>query len=171
MKVFQFHLQKVLDVKEKEKEQAEWDFGKSIQRKNEEEWKLGQLHELHEEATGMLHSVQAEPVSVAHLMEITRYRQSVERSIHNQKQMVYGCVREMERCQMLLTERMKETQLWHKLRERAHGQYPRLKNNGNKKRWTKLARSSIFAKATDGGSLWKRSKKNGNTAGGNGSFT
>lgn len=123
MKVFQFHLQKVLDVKEKETEQAEWDFGKSIQRKNEEEWKLGQLHELHEEATGMLHSVQAEPVSVAHLMEITRYRQSVERSIHNQKQMVYGCVREMERCQMLLTERMKETQLWHKLRERAHGQY------------------------------------------------
>ncbi|MEJ8546487.1 flagellar export protein FliJ [Brevibacillus borstelensis] len=123
MKVFQFHLQKVLDVKEKEKEQAEWAFGKSIQRKNEEEWKLGQLHELHEEATGMLHSAQAQTVSVAHLMEITRYRQSVERSISNQKLTVYGCEQEMERCQQHLTERMKETQLWHKLREKAHRQF------------------------------------------------
>ncbi|USG67927.1 flagellar export protein FliJ [Brevibacillus ruminantium] len=123
MKVFQFHLQKVLDVKEKEKEQAEWAFGKSVQRKNEEEWKLGQLQGLHEEATGMLHAVQTETVSIARLMEITQYKEAVERSITRQKVTLYGCEQEMEKCKLRLTEQMKETQLWQKLREKAHWQY------------------------------------------------
>ncbi|QQE76131.1 flagellar export protein FliJ [Brevibacillus composti] len=125
MKVFQFHLQKVLDVKEKEKEQAEWAFGKSVQRKNEEEWKLGKLEGLREQATGMLHSAQSQSqtVSISRLMEIARYRESVDRSISRQKATLYGCEQEVERCQRRLTEQMKETQLWQKLRDKAQGQY------------------------------------------------
>lgn len=123
MKVFQFHLQKVLDLKEKEKEQAEWAFGKSIQRKNEEEWRLCRLNEHHDEMTNKLQEAQMQTCSAAQLIQITQYRQSVERSITNQQRTLYGCEQEVERCQYRLTERMKESQLWQRLRERSLNQY------------------------------------------------
>jgi flagellar FliJ protein len=119
VKTFQFHLQKVLDLKEKEKEQAEWAFGQSVQRKNEEEWKLTRLTEHRDELTRMLHTVQTERCSAAQLIEITRYRQSVERSIASQQRTLHGCYQEVERCQRRLTERMQESQLWQRLREKA----------------------------------------------------
>jgi flagellar protein FliJ len=121
--VFRFQLQKVLDVKEKEKEQAEWAFGKSVQRKNEEELKLFRLTEHHEAVTNMLHEEQSQTCSAAQLIQISQYRQAVERSIANQRRTLYGCEQEVERCQRRLTERMRETQLWQRLREKALGQF------------------------------------------------
>lgn len=119
MKSFQFHLQKVLDLKEKEKEQAEWAYGKSIQRKNEEEWRLSRLTEHHDEMTQMLQDVQTHTCSAAQLIQIAEYRQSVEKSIANQQRTLRGCEQEVERCQSRLTERMKDSQLWQRLRERS----------------------------------------------------
>ncbi|TQK75033.1 flagellar FliJ protein [Brevibacillus sp. AG162] len=123
MRVFQFHLQKVLDLKEKEKEQAEWAFGKSIQRKNEEEWKLSQLTEHHDEMTMKLQEVQMQTCSAAQLISITQYQQSVARSIQNQQRTLHGCEQDVERCQSRLTERMKESQLWQRLREKSLHQF------------------------------------------------
>jgi flagellar FliJ protein len=119
VKRFQFHLQKVLDLKEKEKEQAEWAFGQSVQRQNEEEWKLVQLTEHHDEMTRMLHTVQTERCSAAQLMEITRYRQAVERSIASQRRTLQGCQQEVELCQRRLAERVQESRLWQRMREKA----------------------------------------------------
>ncbi|OUQ87931.1 flagellar export protein FliJ [Brevibacillus brevis] len=123
MRVFQFHLQKVLDLKEKEKEQAEWAFGKSIQRKNEEEWKLSQLTEHHDEMTMRLQEVQMQTCSAAQLISITQYQQTVARSIQNQQRTLHGCEQDVERCQSRLTERMKESQLWQRLREKSLHQF------------------------------------------------
>ncbi|MBH0331249.1 flagellar export protein FliJ [Brevibacillus sp. M2.1A] len=123
MRVFQFHLQKVLDLKEKEKEQAEWAFGKSIQRKNEEEWKLSQLTEHHDEMTMKLQEVQMQTCSAAQLISITQYQQSVAKSIQNQQRTLHGCEQDVERCQSRLTERMKESQLWQRLREKSLHQF------------------------------------------------
>lgn len=123
MRVFQFHLQKVLDLKEKEKEQAEWAFGKSIQRKNEEEWKLSQLTEHHDEMTMRLQEVQMQTCSAAQLISITQYQQSVARTIQNQQRTLHGCEQDVERCQSRLTERMKESQLWQRLREKSLHQF------------------------------------------------
>ncbi|MBW5467543.1 flagellar export protein FliJ [Brevibacillus formosus] len=123
MRVFQFHLQKVLDLKEKEKEQAEWAFGKSIQRKNEEEWKLSQLTEHHDQMTMKLQEVQMQTCSAAQLISITQYQQSVARSIQNQQRTLHGCEQDVERCQSRLTERMKESQLWQRLREKSLHQF------------------------------------------------
>jgi flagellar FliJ protein len=119
VKTFRFQLQKVLDLKEKEKEQAEWALGESVQRRNEEETKLYQLAEHHEQMTNMLHSVQASSCSAAQLIEITRYRQSVERSIAAQRRTLFGCEQEVEQRKHRLTERMQEMQLWQRLREKA----------------------------------------------------
>lgn len=123
MKVFQFHLQKVLDLKEKEKEQAEWAFGKSIQRKNEEEWKLVQLTEQHDEMTHMLEEAQMQMCSAAQLISIAQYQQAVSRSITRQQRTLRGCEQDVERCQSHLTERMKESQLWQRLREKSLHQF------------------------------------------------
>lgn len=134
MKKFQFHLQKVLELKVKEKEQAEWAFGKSVQKKEEEETKLYQLTEHHDEMTQMLHTaVQGEFCSAADLIDITRYRQTVQRSIATQQRTLYGCEQDMEKCKSMLTERMQETKVWQRLREKAHEQHAEVEKHREQK--------------------------------------
>ncbi len=133
MKAFRFHLQKVLDLKEKEKEQAEWAFGKSVQRRNEEKNKLLRLAEHLEEMTEKLHSIQANLCSAAQLHEMNRYRQSVERSVATQRRTLYGCEQEVEQCKHRLTERMQETQLWQRLREKAQEHFVETEKNHEQK--------------------------------------
>ncbi len=119
MKTFRFHLQKILDLKEKEKEQAEWAFGASLEKKREEEAKLTHLTEHHEAVTRSLYILQQETCSAAQLLEVTRYRQAVDRAIINQQQKLYGCDQEVERCQKRLASRVQESQLWQRLRDKA----------------------------------------------------
>lgn len=123
MRGFQFQLQKVLDLKEKEKEQAEWAFGKSVQMKNEEEGKLVRLYEHRDDMAQMLVKAQEQACSASQLIMISQYRQSVERTIRHQQQTVQGLELEVERCQVRLRERMKESQLWQRLRERSLEQF------------------------------------------------
>ena len=123
MRGFQFQLQKVLDLKEKEKEQAEWAFGKSVQMKNEEEGKLVRLYEHRDDMAQMLVKAQEQACSASQLIMISQYRQSVERTIRHQRQTVQGLELEVERCQVRLRERMKESQLWQRLRERSLEQF------------------------------------------------
>jgi flagellar FliJ protein len=123
MKKFHFHLQKVLDLKEKETEQAKWAFGKSVQRKIEEETKLYQLTERREKMTLYLHEVQHQACSAAQLIDITRYRQAIDHAIAVQQGTLYGCEQELEQCKNRLTARMQESQLWERLREKAEIQF------------------------------------------------
>jgi flagellar FliJ protein len=123
MKKFHFHLQKVLDLKEKETEQAKWAFGKSVQRKIEEETKLFQLTERREKITLYLQQVQNRVCSAAELIDITRFRQAIDHAINVQQNTLYGCEQEMEKCKQRLTVRMQESQLWQRLREKAEEQF------------------------------------------------
>jgi flagellar FliJ protein len=123
MKKFHYHLQKVLDLKEKETEQAKWAFGKSVQRKIEEETKLYQLTERREKMTLYLHEVQHQACSAAQLIDITRYRQAIDHAITVQQGTLYGCEQEVEQCKTRLTARMQESQLWQRLREKAEEQF------------------------------------------------
>jgi len=119
VKSFRFHLQKILDLKEKEKEQAVWAYGQSVQRKNEEEGKLLALFERRDDMARMLVKVQEQPCQASQLIMISHYRQAVEQSIRNQQRTVQGMEQEVERCQVRLRERMKESQLWQRMRERS----------------------------------------------------
>ncbi len=119
MKKFQYPLQKILDLKEREKEQAEWAFGKSVQKKNEEEEKLIRMHERQEELTQHLFTVQQQPCSAAQLLDITRYRQTMDKAIQNQQDRLFGCEQEVELFKQRLTMKMQESQLWQRLREKA----------------------------------------------------
>ncbi|UFJ42128.1 flagellar export protein FliJ [Brevibacillus humidisoli] len=119
MKTFTFHLQKILDLKEKEREQAEWAFGKSLQKKAEEEAKLINLTRHREEVSHTLYEMQNQPCSVSQLIEGNRYQQAVERAIQTQRQTLYGCELEVEDRKQKLTSRMQESKLWEKMREQA----------------------------------------------------
>lgn len=119
MKKFSFHLQKILDLKEKEREQAEWAFGRSLQRKAEAEAKLIELTRHREEVSGTLCQMQRQTCSISQLIEVNRYRQAVEQAIQTQRETLYGCEREVEERKQILASRMQESKLWEKLRERA----------------------------------------------------
>ncbi|GAA4700769.1 flagellar export protein FliJ [Brevibacillus fulvus] len=123
MAKFTYHLQKVLDLKEKETEQARWALGKSLQKKEEEEKKLDRLTERRNRLTDYLFEVQDQACSAAQLIEISRYRQVMDRAIDQQLVAIHGCELEAERHKVILTERMRESQLWQKLRERSQEQF------------------------------------------------
>lgn len=123
MKPFRYQLQKILELKEKEKEQAEWAFGKTMQKKNEEEAKLYRLTERREELTHFLYAVQTECCSAAQLIDLTRYRQAVDKAIETQLHTLHGCEEEVERAKLRLTHKMQESQLWSRHRERAKEMY------------------------------------------------
>ncbi|WP_126426378.1 flagellar export protein FliJ [Brevibacillus marinus] len=119
MKTFTFHLQKILDLKEKEREQAEWAFGQSLRKKAEAEARLVELTRHREEVNRSLYQLQSQTCSVSRLIEANRYQRAVERAIQTQRQTVYGCEREVEERKRILTSRMQESKLWEQLRERA----------------------------------------------------
>lgn len=150
MKNFQFHLQKILDLKEKEKEQAEWAFGKSVQKKNEEETKLFQLTERRNEVTESLYSLQSETRSVADLMQVVRYQQSVDRAIESQRRTINGCEQEIERCQTKLTFHMTESKLWNRLKEKAKENFDENNKQREQKELDEIGINRYLRRATQG---------------------
>lgn len=123
MRNFSFSLQKVLDLKEKEKEMAEWAFGKSMQKTAREEARLHELTRYREDVTESIVTLQQKTCSAAQLIEVTRYRQSLDRAITSQSHVLYDCKVELQRCQHKLTSRMQEAKLWNRLSEKAKEQF------------------------------------------------
>ena len=119
MKSFRFHLQRVLDVKEKEKEQAEWAYGHSVQVKQQEEATLYKLVNRREGMAEALVDMQSDSCSAAELLAVTKYQQVVDRQITSQKVKIIGCEKEVQRCQHKLYGHMQETKLWSTLKEKA----------------------------------------------------
>jgi len=146
MKKFQYSLQKILDLKEREKEQAEWAFGKSMQKKNEEEEKLIRMHERKEELTQHLFQVQARVCSAAQLLDITRYRQTMDQAIANQQKTLFGCEQELEAFKQRLTMKMQESQLWQKLREKAKDSFDEAEKNRDQKEMDEIGLNRYLRK-------------------------
>lgn len=119
MRNFSFSLQKVLDLKEKEKELAEWAFGKSMQRTAEEEAKLQQLTGYREQVNQSIVAMQQQTCSAAQLMEVARYRQAIDRAIVSQTHVLTDCKIELQRTRQKLTVRMQEAKLWNRLSDKA----------------------------------------------------
>ncbi|MGO0061721.1 flagellar export protein FliJ [Brevibacillus fluminis] len=123
MAVFRFHLQKILDLKEKEQEQAEWAFGKSVQKKTEEEEKLIHLHQRRDQLTDTLHKLQEQACTAARLMEMNQFRLAIDKAIVQQVDTISACDRNVENCKRTLTSKMQENQLWSKLKEKERLKY------------------------------------------------
>jgi flagellar FliJ protein len=119
MSVFRFHLQKIVDLKEKEKEQTEWALGRSIQREKEEEEKLTRLSCERDEVTRQMAAFPDGNQSIASLREINLYLQSLDRKIKRQHSTLNDCRRETEQWKLQLTHRMQDVKLWNRLREKA----------------------------------------------------
>lgn len=150
MKTYQFHLQKILDLKEKEKEQAEWAFGKSVQRKNEEENKLYQLKELREGVTESLFTLQQQSCNAFQLMQVVHYQQSVDRAIETQKRTLYGCEQEIEKCQTKLTFHMQESKLWNRLKEKSQDVFHEANKQREQKELDEIGINRYLRRATQG---------------------
>lgn len=123
MAMFRFHLQKILDLKEKEQEQAEWAFGKSVQKKTEEEEKLVHLHNRRDELTDTLHQLQQKACTAAKLIEMNQFRLAIDKAIVQQIDTIQVCDRNVENCKQTLTFKMQENQLWGKLKEKERIKY------------------------------------------------
>ncbi|MBG9773701.1 flagellar export protein FliJ [Brevibacillus laterosporus] len=133
MKPFRFHMQKVLDLKEKETEQAQWAFGRSVQQKQQEEQKLYQLVDKRNDMSDSLVDMQHDACSASDLLAVTRFQQVVDRQIATQKRRIIGCDKEIERCKEKLHFHLQESKLWSTLRDKAQTKYIEWQNQVEQK--------------------------------------
>jgi len=119
---FHYPFQKVVDLKESEKTQAEWVLSASI-------GKLQQvtsvLHQLEAEKENALESIQDATIAccVSSLQSMQSYLSRIEQSIRNQLKDVQVAKTDVERNQLHLTDKMKDEQVWQQARERAKERY------------------------------------------------
>jgi len=115
---FHYPFQKVVDLKESEKTQAEWVLSASI-------GKLQQvtsvLHQLEVEKENALESIQEATMAccVSSLQSMQSYLSRIEQSIRHQLKDVQVAKTDVERNQLHLTDKMKDEQVWQQARERA----------------------------------------------------
>lgn len=139
---FVYSFQKILDVKGKEKEQAEMSYSDSIQALRMEEQKLAQLERNKQE---MEHKLQQESrISLAELRSSHEYIGYLQRMITEAAWTKRQAEKDVEFKQEILTERVMDEKVWLKLKENAYEQYRELQKQTEQKELDEIAVARYF---------------------------
>lgn len=119
---FVYSLQKVLDMKEKEKEQAEISYSKSMQALKQEEERLHHLEQNKKQMEQQM--LQKEKsISLAELKTNYEYIGHLQRLIIQANESKVRAEKEVEMKQFILSERTMDQKIWEKLKENSFEKY------------------------------------------------
>lgn len=108
---YRFPLQKVLDVKEKEKQQAQQELGVSLRKQMEVQEEIALLMGKRDRVQEQL-QIGGQGVRAAQLHEIQRYMEFLQKMIEKQAAMLKRTQKEVEKKQHVLTEKSKDEKVW-----------------------------------------------------------
>ncbi|HJV45273.1 MAG TPA: flagellar export protein FliJ [Bacillota bacterium] len=114
---FHFSFQKVLDVKEKEKEQAQLEFGVIKRAQTELQEKIDRLHALKES-----YLVEYNHVHQKTVLEILQIQEHINEVDRYTRQLTLQCNqldREIDTKQQVLVDRAKEEKVWQQLKNKS----------------------------------------------------
>lgn len=120
---FQYSLQKIVDLKENEKLQAEWLLADAMQKLLQEEHSLQELYELEETLQTHLQELTLSKASVFELQMVQQYIQHVNQLIEQKKLDVKSAKGNVENKQQGLTNKAKEAKIWDRARGKARDQF------------------------------------------------
>jgi flagellar FliJ protein len=124
---FRYHLQKLVDLKSNEKEQAEWMLSEAVAQLLREETELSGLLEEKERADAELEAAAVETTSVSRVQMLQQYSEHLERQIRIKQGDVKKAQENVAVKRAFLAEKMKEEKAWLKAREKAELQFFSLK--------------------------------------------
>lgn len=120
---FRYPLQKIVDLKETEKTQAEWLLSQAIHKLRQEELSLGELQALRETLhQGMLDAA-ANKASIQELQELQHYLIHVDRMIELKGQAVRQAQGVVMEKQKGLHSKAVEAKKWSKAKEKAYAYF------------------------------------------------
>jgi flagellar protein FliJ len=114
---FQFTFQKVLDVKQREKEQAQEEFGTIKHRQAELQEKIDQLHQL--KGTYLSQYNHVHQKTVLEIMQIQEHVDHIDRQIHHLSIQCNELTEEVDFKQQVLMDKAKEEKMWQQWKTRS----------------------------------------------------
>lgn len=123
---FRYPLQKLVDLKSNEKEQAEWLLSEAIVVLNEEQEAMRRLEGEQSEAMMLMEHAALHSSSVARMQELQQYVLYTEQQIQLKSGDVSRAQSDVDERRQCLNGKMKEEQVWNKAREKARQQFAAL---------------------------------------------
>lgn len=123
---FRYPLQKLVDLKSNEKEQAEWLLSEAIVVLNEEQEAMRRLEDERSQAMTLMENAALSSSAVARMQQLQQYVQHTERQIQLKTGDVSRAQSEVDERRQRLSGKMKEEQVWNKAREKARLQFAAL---------------------------------------------
>lgn len=120
---FRYHLQKIVDLKSSEKEQAEWVLSDAMSRLKLEEQSLEQLYETRRKVEQTVSEAIASRTSAAELSMLQDYLQHIDHLIDNRREAVQQVKQEVAVKSEQLVNKMKDEKKWLKVRERSYAAF------------------------------------------------
>lgn len=120
---FRYQLQKVVDLKNTERTQAEWMLSHALGELQMEEETLAQLLKEKAALKESLMQASASSAKIAELLQYQSYISFVERQIETKDEDVKAAQEHVSSQQSYLSEKLKDEKIWDKAREKAYEQY------------------------------------------------
>ncbi|TCS82939.1 flagellar export protein FliJ [Tepidibacillus fermentans] len=139
MKKFQFHLQKVIDMKEKNREQVEWSYANLLNDLQDEEKKLSGLFFDKQRIESLLSMEQQKGISIVEIQQIRDYLTYIELQIKLQKEMIEQTKKKLREKKEQLKEVRIEEKIWQNFREKKLQEYLLESDRNEQKEMDELA--------------------------------
>ncbi|MFV9509858.1 flagellar export protein FliJ [Tepidibacillus sp. LV47] len=123
MKKFQFHLQKVIDIKEKNRELVEWSYTKILNDLQKEEKKLADLFSDKQQIEKQLSDEQKKGITIIKLQQVYDYLAFLRSQINQQKEMIKKQEHQLQEKKDELKEAKIEEKIWHHYKDKRLQEY------------------------------------------------
>lgn len=120
---FKYAFQKIVDLKNNERTQAEWILSEAIGQLKTEEESLASLQNARSEIQEQLMSISAGKATISQLMLLQNYVEHIDHQIEVQHRHVEDAHKLVLHRQEHLNDKMLEEKVWTKAKERAYRQF------------------------------------------------
>ena len=144
MRKFQFSFQKILDLKEKNREQEEWNYARLLQLLSEEKNKLLHFSNSKQEQQKIMLDEQINGVSIIEINQKQLYVNYLDQSINNQKEKIKNVERSIKKKQIELLDLKIDEKKWNKLKEKKFEEFSLKSNQIEQNELDEIANKLLF---------------------------
>jgi flagellar FliJ protein len=123
MSSFHYPFQRILDIKEKEKESSQFKMAKAIQRQEKVEVRLSELQANMSSVQSQLNSKQQQGVSITELRMMEDYIEHLRKCLSLEYSEFKFAKKNVEKKQEVLLEKLKEEKTWIVLKEKQEQEF------------------------------------------------
>ncbi|MCD1257819.1 flagellar export protein FliJ [Paenibacillus athensensis] len=120
---FQYSFQQIVDLKNNQRTQAEWVLSEALGKLRSEETNLQDLFERKAELHEQIHQVSATSVTISQMLLLQNYMDHLDQQIVRKHEDIQMAQQVVEVKQVVLSERMRDEEVWNKARDKAFDQH------------------------------------------------